>query len=328
MRRFPGTLYRDCVSNETVPNFVLRQLKTFLQNFQRYPMFSFSFLTNPFHDRLFALHLMDRNISDFFRWFLKNKIQSRRTFFIFWSDHGDRFHFSKATKSITAYIERSLPFLFIRLPKILRQRYYDALNHNSDQLTSPYDIYQTIKHVLRLEDIDFQPVISNRSSLLLRLPSSRDCESTNVQLHTCVCNVSADKTVPLSKFLKQKMLDIALEGLNSMVGSSKYASVCARWRSRLDLILYVQRVKKTGSSSQYIFGFKAVPGMAVFETKLVVRHVQSVLDRIYIGGKFSRLSLYGSQSLCVGNDTAEDKIMKEVCFCVSQLSKDQQNNTV
>ena len=102
-----------------------------------------------------------------------------------------------------------------------------------------------------------------------------------------------------------------------MVSSSKYASVCARWKSRLDLVSYVQRVKKSKSSSHYIFGFKAAPGMAAFEIKLVVRHVNSVLDRIYIGGKFTRLGLYGSQSVCVGNDTAGDKIMKEVCFCVS-----------
>ena len=310
------------MSNETVPNFVLRQLKTFLQNFERYPLLSFSFLAHPFHDRPYALNLMDGNISKFFHWFLKSKVQTRNTLFIFWSDHGDRFHFSKTTKSITAYIERSLPFLFIRLPDILRQRYYDTLSQNSDQLTSPYDIYQTMKHVLHLEDVNFRPVLPNRSSLLLRVPSNRDCQTINVQQHTCACDVSADETVPVSKFLKQKMLDIAVEGLNSMVSTSKYASVCARWKSRLDLVSHVQRVKESKRYSHYIFGFTAMPGMAVFEIKLVVRHVNSVLDRIYIGGKFTRLSLYGSQGVCVGNDTAGDKIMKEVCFCVSQLPND------
>ena len=216
--------------------------------------------------------------------------------FIFWSDHGDRFDFSKSTKSITAYIERSLPFLFVRLLEILWKRYYDALKHNADQLTSPYDVYQTIKHVLNLDDSDFQPVIPNSSSFLLPVPPNRDCDSINVKPHTCACDVLADNDVLVSEFLKQKMLDVAVDGLNAMVKGSKYASVCALWKNSFDLILYAHRVKKSKRYSFYIFGFKAVPGMAVFEIKLVLIHVLSVLDRIYIAGKFSRLSLYGSQS--------------------------------
>ena len=41
------------------------------------------------------------------------------------------------------------------------------------------------------------------------------------------------------------------------------------------IIQYVQRVKMSKSSLHYIFGFKAAPGTAAFEIKLVVRHVDS-----------------------------------------------------
>lgn len=87
---------------------------------------------------------------------------------IFMTDHGSRH--GPLRNTYYGKLEERLPFFSILVPKWFQTKYplaYQNLRKNKDRLTSPYDIYQTLKHILNLKD--FRPgTLKERSISLFR----------------------------------------------------------------------------------------------------------------------------------------------------------------
>ncbi|CAG7825023.1 unnamed protein product, partial [Allacma fusca] len=85
--------------------------------------------------------------------------------------HGDRRGLLNSD-SVSSYYERLHPALYIRLPKNLKREYHEALASNSKKFVTPFDIHQTLLHILDLNKIKghsetkFPETPDARSSLL------------------------------------------------------------------------------------------------------------------------------------------------------------------
>jgi membrane-anchored protein YejM (alkaline phosphatase superfamily) len=72
----------------------------------------------------------------------------KETVLILFSDHGIRFGEMRETAS--GRVEEKLPFLYIYLPKSLNtSKIKNNIAINSHRLTTPFDIYATLLHIIK-----------------------------------------------------------------------------------------------------------------------------------------------------------------------------------
>jgi hypothetical protein len=295
------------------------------------PFFHFAWLANPFHDDVYALASMDRQLVKLFEMISFNQDLLRNTLIIFLSDHGDRTSFfSSSEQSPESYIERGLPPLFVRLPDRLKSQNPETmrtLKSNSEKLTTPFDIHETLLHVLSLRPETQSmstPDKTDRSSLLKTFLTNRTCESTNIPTANCLCNVEYNESYESSsdsdagKDFTTQVLLFAIGRLNAKVESSMYRRNCSRWESSWWQPVGFHRI--TSRNSKFIgsvIAFTVSPGSAKFEARIqTALNVDGSLSNSSELIGFSRISSYGDQSWCIRGETDVDKIMKELCYCI------------
>ncbi|XP_068675511.1 uncharacterized protein [Montipora foliosa] len=120
-------------------------------------------------------------------WRLKEESFLNETFLITFSDHGARF--SEVRKTIQGKLEERLPFLSITTPKWFSESYpelYHNLVHNSRVLTTPFDVYATLRHILTYPE--YPSGIKTGQSLFSRVDAeNRTCAEAGVEDHWCPC---------------------------------------------------------------------------------------------------------------------------------------------
>ena len=259
-----------------------------------------------------------------------------RTIVILVSDHGDRSsHFVRETYG--GLLERSLPGLFIRFPEVLQEmhpglRLKETLQANARKLTTGFDIFQTLHHLLGLaglhpEDSGFEPAQNCRSSLFIPTRKDRTCADVNVRDGICVCNASADAPSVTDPILRMKLYNFAIAQLNVRISKSAYSENCYQFSQPL-LPLSTATVldSSSGGSSTILLRFWVRPN-AAFEVNIRISTVVgSKVVRMEIIADFRRVDRYGSQSSCVGFVTDEDKKIKEICVCTNSKTKKKVGN--
>ncbi|KAJ7370611.1 hypothetical protein OS493_031347 [Desmophyllum pertusum] len=109
------------------------------------------------------------------------------TLLIIFGDHGPRF--SAFRKTIQGKLEERFPFMSITTPKWFPGKYPDLYNnlvHNSRVLTSPFDVYATLRHILSYPQ--YPSGIVTGQSLFSRIDEkNRTCASAGVEDHWCPC---------------------------------------------------------------------------------------------------------------------------------------------
>ncbi|CAG7718803.1 unnamed protein product, partial [Allacma fusca] len=317
-------LYTNCMSSESVPEFLLRYTRQFTEKFFNAPFFSFTWLAYPFHENVFTLASIDDPLKEFFQYLQENTYLLDNTVIIFISDHGDRTSFFQSA-SIEGFIERSLPPLFVRIPPKFRQSlpmiHINAMK-NTKQLVTPYDIHHTLLHTLNVftspeEAVfdSFSPSLSDRSSIFEEISRDRDCESVNIPLNNCVCDTVVSDMVTNTPLFLGEILRLVTIELNLIVENSKYRRVCHQWVTRIEDVLSFRYLGRINNYRNYIIVFVAYPGSAHFEARFVINENGEQQLGVKLIGQFSRVNPYGDQSSCVGFESDSDKEMKQFCFC-------------
>ena len=108
-----------------------------------------------------------------------------RTLLIIFGDHGARF--SDVRKSIQGKLKERLPFMCITVPKWFTEKYrnlYKNFIHNSKLLTTPFDVYATLRHILSYPNNPSG--ITTGQSLFNKIDKdNRTCENSGVEEHSC-----------------------------------------------------------------------------------------------------------------------------------------------
>ncbi|EDW49609.1 uncharacterized protein LOC6619204 [Drosophila sechellia] len=235
----------------------------------------------------------------------KNGIMDN-TIIIFFSDHGTRFGPLRNLDS--GFVEERLPFIYIRVPRWIREKYPKQLRNlqmNKNRLTSPYDIHATLRHILELDTpkdkLPRPDGCSSCHSVFEEVDWSRNCSQAGIEEHWCACNSFSD--VPTTDPSARSMSTQLVEAINKYVASKKGTERCSRLK--LNRISSVQR---RGSSNRYLIQLKAQPGDALFEATVdwdaSAQRIPAQMPSI------SRLDTYAAKSRC-----SSVKETKKYCIC-------------
>lgn len=156
-----------------------------------------------------------------FHSFLDNIISSRvgRDAIIFFiSNHGNSF--GPFRQTFHGQYEDSLPFFFLRLPVSLKARFpewHSSVETNSARLTTPFDIYASLAHLLNMIDpsLASSPRTARRGHSFFKsdTPENRTCESASIPGEFCVCNIFPDSSA--SSHLADKLGHLVPEKINA-----------------------------------------------------------------------------------------------------------------
>ncbi|VDI25524.1 Hypothetical predicted protein [Mytilus galloprovincialis] len=106
-------------------------------------------------------------------------------------DHGMRF--GRFRETYVVKLEERLPFMLIVFPSWFITKYpevYRNLRINARRLTTPFDIFATLEHILDFNGIEKKQVTKQRSmSLLHEIPENRTCDEAgdNYPNWSCFC---------------------------------------------------------------------------------------------------------------------------------------------
>lgn len=239
------------------------------------------------------------------------------TIVFFVSDHGIRWGPIRGTKQ--GRLEESLPFLYLLTPPSFQKRYKKAFSNlklNSERLTTPFDVYETLSDLLDLTNVDdsaisargSQSYASNRGiSLFLSIPSNRTCRTADIDDHWCTCR----KEVYIAKD-HPKVVEAAqmlVKAINFRLMNYPQCAILYLTEVLDAIEIQVGGVVKKDEVSwtEYMVVVQTAPSDALFEAVL---RLSSKDQSWRLINAPSRLNKYGDQSRCI-----EDYKLRNYCYC-------------
>ena len=139
---------RLCLGSLSRHQNMFNWAKEFFQMYTSKPKFSFIFHSEASHNYNNPLSLLDEDLKNFLI-HLKNSGIMETTILLFMSDHGVRV--SNVRQYSQGKLEERLPFFSIRMPQSFQKKYPNEMRNlrlNARKLTTPFDVYETLKHFL------------------------------------------------------------------------------------------------------------------------------------------------------------------------------------
>ena len=169
------------------------------------------------------------------------------------------------------YEERS-PFLAIRLPLPFQRNYPEItrnLKLNANRLTTPYDLYATLRHIINLStDAKLETeALGCRmcKSLFSEIPIERQCSDVNIPHDSCPCSlIKLNGSEEVVQFAARHSVEILNNNLEKR--KTENGERCANLK-----LIKVSSVYQQLTSPwhiQYIIQFEVSPSKARFEALL------------------------------------------------------------
>ncbi|XP_046470558.1 uncharacterized protein [Neodiprion pinetum] len=243
-----------------------------------------------------------------------------RTALVVMSDHGIRWGSFRQTYQ--GYVEERLPFVFTVLPRWWREKFPIAwanFRRNSRSLTTPFDLHETLQHIMRPEELEegklkerSRRILGERNtprglSWFLPIPDHRNCSMAGITGQWCMCHLS--ESTSTTDPVVQQAVGFLVDELNRLLRSYPQCAVL-KLKSILNSKVWAaqsHKSDKAAPTTDYSVTIQTQPGDAIFEAS--VRHRAQDSNQTLVGS-ISRLNLYGKQSACV-----EDFKMRLYCFC-------------
>ena len=293
------------------------------------PFFSFNFLKYYTHDHVSLPKDMDKRFWTLLR-SLELKGYLENTLLILFSDHGQRTT-SYTYTSEFGRLERSMPFLSVRLPRNLWQtRLHRNLVANRHKLVTHFDVYKTLRHFAHLSSstdsssaecrrrfaTSDAEVRSLRGISLFEdsLPTNRSCQDALVPNVFCVCDQKSEMAE--EEFKADTGHSFAEVNERSIKAINEKTSA---FRDECEPFTFIKLMSahKRILTVQFFYEFKYLvqPDDAIFVVYYRYQFVDVKRLDIYL--KIVRLSKYGRQSDCM-----TEKEYYGFCFCKSKQVKE------
>ena len=252
------------------------------------------------------------------------------TVLIIMADHGSRY--GDIRESIQGKIEERQPFLGITLPERIRKEqpaFHKNMRRNSKILTSHFDLYATLKHILSYPSLPTG--IKYGGSLFTRLnETQRTCEAIGIADTWCPCLTFEEMNT--SDSLSIRLAKEAVSFINELVSKDpKARSMCSPLE--LDEITHVgkripnkkvQRYYYSSSTDKcatcetvernpdftdilYEITFRVKPSGGAYEAS-----VHAIEGKLKVNTDLSRINKYGTQAKCVENTFPH---LRKYCYC-------------
>ncbi|XP_071481443.1 uncharacterized protein [Diadema antillarum] len=321
-----------CLGPDPVHIVMFRYLQDFMTSYPDNLKFGLSFLTDPTHDDLNILSVMDQDLLTFMH-SAKESGALNQTILVIFGDHGSRYETVRQT--FQGKLEERLPFMAIVLPDIFRQRYPEAYRNlvtNADRLTTPFDIHATLRSVIDFSERDW--TLSRRAFSLLstEVPLGRNCREADIAAHWCAC-MGWNETRPDEHELVDGAARFAVDTINGITSNARekcsllqLANIASKYRmAHNDQMLRFKEMQedtiklselhpdKEETWRTYQVTIETRPGGGVYESTVHVRRDVSEQNWEYeLSGEISRINKYGNQSDCIKKEYPS---LAKFCFC-------------
>ncbi|KAJ8921099.1 hypothetical protein NQ315_015897 [Exocentrus adspersus] len=308
-------------------------IKDFFTVYKTKPKFLFAFHGELSHDDYNLVGVADDDLLELLK-DLNGSGALNNTVLIVMADHGHRF--ANVRNTIQGKQEERLPFFSFTFPKWFRDRHgelYDNFLNNRDKLTTPFDVYSSLKSILYPPVETSTADISQRSvSLFTKIPSERSCAHAYIEPHWCAC---LDwESVPVSDPIVERLGDTLVDTLNEY--TNNYRHLCeplsisqVHWAMRMMPNQNLLKFQKNADIDGFVADLSAkmkvkedtyqikvmmTPGNSMFEASithdLATDQLQMRLSDI------SRINMYGSQARCIENDLPQ---LRKYCYCKDDI---------
>ena len=286
------------------------------------PYFIFNFLSEYTHNNFVVPAYIDKELTEMFIRF-EDKGYLDNTLFVVFSDHGVRL-VRYSYKTQTGKIETNLPFISIRLPKVMWNTvYHENLKNNKNKLITHYDTYQTLRQFFHLNqnypnELDRRQFSINDKnvrylrgiSLFEKVPVNRSCGDAMIPEEYCGClkqNAVTDDVFKQGTGMKfNEAAEYILDHINSLTEDVR--GKCVEYS--LDRVEHV-----SGFDLKLMDRFQFVvvlnPGDAWFEANIKInKDAKKKENRVTVLDNVIRLSPYGDTANCV-----QSHMLRNFCFC-------------
>ncbi|XP_030370920.1 uncharacterized protein LOC115621412 isoform X2 [Scaptodrosophila lebanonensis] len=304
-----------CLGRRHYAEYIYDYAIDFTKIFKSQPSFGL-FWTNSFSHNSFSLpSSMDKRTVEYMRTLEKNGIMEN-SIILFFSDHGMRFGPLRKLKS--GFLEERMPNMYIWLPKWFRKQYASfarALELNRNRLTSNYDIYATLQHILKLNtsaaDLPRADGCPDCHSIFFEMPENRTCSDAGISEHWCTCNMYEEsKTIDA---VVKRLTSQLVEATNEYLVARNLTDVCSKLT--LHKIVSAETKEQLDANSNFMayrVQYEANPKKALFEATTrwnrQTEHIDIDVNDI------SRISQYENEPKCV-----KDMVAKKYCICAKYI---------
>ena len=293
---------------------------------------SFNIMSLLSHDNFNHIQLADDDLQ-------KLILQSRgdgvlnNTILIIFGDHGPRS--SEWRSTIQGKLEERLPFFSIVLPTWIREKHPEiiqGLRENTGALTSHYDVYATLRHILSYPSMPKN--ISVGQSLFTKIfKKNRTCESAGVEDHWCPCLQFEEQNVSDSSVIMAAKQVVSY--INNQTNSiQKARKLCAKLQLKNILragkripnkkvqqfartsgkgycdscgVVLDKSLPKKFKNFVYELSFSVLPSNGTYEATAYVNG-----NIIRVDPNISRTNRYGDEPSCIQN---EYPFLRKYCYC-------------
>ncbi|CAG7719499.1 unnamed protein product [Allacma fusca] len=309
---------------------LMKKMATTMNKNKRY--FHFTWATALTHDELNYGQFGDHLLLETLQWF-KSGGYLNDTVLILMSDHGMRFGDIRST--LQGKIEDRMPFLYFVLPQWFQETYPDAvkrLRGNKRLLTTHFDLHETLKDLLHLNNIEKNTLLERQFklatsrnvprgiSLFLSIPLTRTCDEAGLSSHWCLCRELKPLILEGNEIVIEGARQ-AVETLNGIISKNlqchkfvfdsvlnaqvHHNSDDVHWdESEIPRDLNDPRLTK--QKIRYNIDFKVRPSGGTYEAT-VTHHTDGSWE---VSEEIDRTSSYGHQSRCM-----QDEHLKKYCYC-------------
>ena len=326
-----------CFQDRLETDIVLDYKFKFLETFQHEPHFAFTFITRLSHDDVNSAGAADEPYYKFFRKLFEKELL-RNTVVFFYSDHGMRF--GKIRESYIGKLEERLPFMYVIVPEWLRKTYPyldKNLKINQHRLSTPFDVYETLKDVLYFNGKEKSNDLKSRGASWFReIPLMRSCDTAGVLPHWCTCLHHEQLNIDDQVVVKSSIVLLS-EILHSLKDYSHICELLSLYKIReatrlveSEEVLKFVKSHNEMKNISVVFGertkplediqivIQTVPGNALFEATV---RLDTVYDSYKVVGDISRINVYGHQSDCI-------EVFKLKKYCQCKEFEEKQGRTI
>ncbi|KAL1498107.1 hypothetical protein ABEB36_008961 [Hypothenemus hampei] len=181
-----------CSGPENQGDRILNVASDFASSLRTLPSFGIFWMNTFSHNYITTPMTMDESVMLFFQK-LKDLKVMEESIVILLSDHGIRY--GEINNTTRGFFEVRLPMNYISLPKWFKNEYPREVRNfeeNTEILTSNYDLYMTLQHILKFSVANYSITSArgcpNCRSLFEKIPDYRDCSSAGIPKRWCTCN--------------------------------------------------------------------------------------------------------------------------------------------
>ncbi|EDX13302.1 uncharacterized protein LOC6728454 [Drosophila simulans] len=237
---------------------------------------------------------------------LKRRKILERTLVLIVSDHGLRY--GPFVDTFQGMRETSLPTMVAIYPRSVMERFplaFANLEANAHRLVTTYDLHETIKDVVDLENLSDERILNrtlrlrndHNVSLFLPIPEERSCFSARIPLHYCQCDGFVK--IPWNAHSIQRIAKLAVARINRLLATYPQCH-------QLELLnvedAYLRKQHKLNKT--ITVRLVTQPGNGHFDATVLSKNETS------LQGAITRTDQYRHQSFC-----AREAPIEIYCYC-------------